>query len=114
MPQFVIFHQNTHLLYAVQGKLVYANQGKVSDYEELNRTLGNLTGTIAIVKYGGAGRADKVSKPQNSTMHHVHVITKQAFSHENLAYLESSASCSLQHTQPYNGPQMDSVCRTDR
>ncbi|KAG7318617.1 hypothetical protein KOW79_018372 [Hemibagrus wyckioides] len=43
----------------VQGKLVYANQGKVSDYEHLNKTLGNLTGTIAIVRYGGAGRADK-------------------------------------------------------
>ncbi|TSR04318.1 N-acetylated-alpha-linked acidic dipeptidase-like protein [Bagarius yarrelli] len=43
----------------VQGKLVYANQGKVSDYEQLNRTLGDLNGTIAIVRYGGAGRADK-------------------------------------------------------
>ncbi|MCI4392417.1 hypothetical protein PGIGA_G00145690 [Pangasianodon gigas] len=42
-----------------KGKLVYANQGKVSDYEHLNRALGNLTGTIAIVRYGGAGRADK-------------------------------------------------------
>ncbi|KAM9446861.1 aminopeptidase NAALADL1 [Clarias gariepinus] len=42
-----------------KGKLVYANQGKVSDYEFLNQTLGDLNGTIAIVRYGGAGRADK-------------------------------------------------------
>ncbi|XP_041644155.1 aminopeptidase NAALADL1 [Cheilinus undulatus] len=41
-----------------QGKLVYANQGKVSDYQELNKTL-NLNGTIAITRYGGAGRAAK-------------------------------------------------------
>ncbi|KAJ8285530.1 hypothetical protein GJAV_G00027880 [Gymnothorax javanicus] len=41
-----------------QGKLVYANQGKVSDYEYLNGTL-DLTGTIAIVRYGGAGRGAK-------------------------------------------------------
>uniref|UniRef100_A0A4W4GKG0 Aminopeptidase NAALADL1 n=1 Tax=Electrophorus electricus TaxID=8005 RepID=A0A4W4GKG0_ELEEL len=42
----------------VKGRLVYANQGKASDYETLNATL-SLTGTIAIVRYGGAGRADK-------------------------------------------------------
>ncbi|XP_065804720.1 aminopeptidase NAALADL1 [Labrus bergylta] len=42
----------------VMGKLVYANQGKLSDYQELNKTL-DLSGTIAITKYGGAGRADK-------------------------------------------------------
>uniref|UniRef100_A0A8C9WQM0 N-acetylated alpha-linked acidic dipeptidase like 1 n=1 Tax=Scleropages formosus TaxID=113540 RepID=A0A8C9WQM0_SCLFO len=41
-----------------KGKLVYANEGKVSDYEYLNKTM-NLAGTIAIVKYGGAGRAAK-------------------------------------------------------
>uniref|UniRef100_A0A3B1IQ93 Aminopeptidase NAALADL1 n=2 Tax=Astyanax mexicanus TaxID=7994 RepID=A0A3B1IQ93_ASTMX len=41
-----------------RGKLVYANQGKVSDYELLNRTL-DLSGTIAIVRYGGAGRGAK-------------------------------------------------------
>ncbi|XP_066566767.1 aminopeptidase NAALADL1 [Amia ocellicauda] len=41
-----------------RGKLVYANQGTVSDYEFLNETL-NLTGTIAIVRYGGAGRGNK-------------------------------------------------------
>ncbi|KAM3867863.1 aminopeptidase NAALADL1 [Diretmus argenteus] len=41
-----------------QGKLVYANQGKPSDYQLLNQTL-NLTGTIAITRYGGAGRAAK-------------------------------------------------------
>lgn len=41
-----------------QGKLVFANQGKVSDYEWLSERL-NLTGTIAITRYGGAGRAAK-------------------------------------------------------
>uniref|UniRef100_A0A4W6ELF1 Aminopeptidase NAALADL1 n=1 Tax=Lates calcarifer TaxID=8187 RepID=A0A4W6ELF1_LATCA len=41
-----------------KGKLVYANQGKPSDYELLNRTI-DLNGTIAITRYGGAGRAAK-------------------------------------------------------
>ncbi|KAM9391438.1 aminopeptidase NAALADL1-like [Pholidichthys leucotaenia] len=41
-----------------RGKLVYANQGKSSDYEHLNQTM-DLTGTIAITRYGGTGRADK-------------------------------------------------------
>ncbi|XP_062398715.1 aminopeptidase NAALADL1 [Sardina pilchardus] len=41
-----------------KGKLVYANQGKTSDYEHLNKTV-DLRDTIAIVRYGGAGRAAK-------------------------------------------------------
>lgn len=41
-----------------KGKLVYANQGKPSDYQLLNQTL-DLRGTIAITRYGGAGRAAK-------------------------------------------------------
>ncbi|CAB1425159.1 unnamed protein product [Pleuronectes platessa] len=41
-----------------KGKLVYANQGKPSDYQELNQTI-DLRGTIAITRYGGAGRAAK-------------------------------------------------------
>ncbi|KAM6931130.1 aminopeptidase NAALADL1 [Xenentodon cancila] len=41
-----------------KGKLVFANQGKPSDYAELNKTM-DLSGTIAITKYGGAGRAAK-------------------------------------------------------
>ncbi|XP_075693272.1 aminopeptidase NAALADL1 [Rhinoderma darwinii] len=41
-----------------KGKLVYANQGKMSDFETLNKTI-VLEGTIAIVRYGGAGRAAK-------------------------------------------------------
>ncbi|XP_061585549.1 aminopeptidase NAALADL1 [Cololabis saira] len=41
-----------------KGKLVYANQGKTTDYAELNKTM-DLRGTIAITKYGGAGRGDK-------------------------------------------------------
>ncbi|TKS78414.1 N-acetylated-alpha-linked acidic dipeptidase-like protein [Collichthys lucidus] len=41
-----------------QGKLVYANQGKPGDYQKLNETV-DLRGTIAITRYGGAGRAAK-------------------------------------------------------
>ncbi len=49
----------------MQGKLVYANQGKMSDYELLNRTL-DLRGTIAITRYGGEGRSNKVRKQVKS------------------------------------------------
>uniref|UniRef100_A0ACB8G9V6 N-acetylated-alpha-linked acidic dipeptidase-like protein n=1 Tax=Sphaerodactylus townsendi TaxID=933632 RepID=A0ACB8G9V6_9SAUR len=42
-----------------QGKLVYANQGKLSDYEELVQNGIELNGTIAITRYGGAGRSAK-------------------------------------------------------
>lgn len=38
---------------------MYANQGKLSDFEHLNKTI-DLKGTIAIVRYGGAGRSTKV------------------------------------------------------
>ncbi|XP_047197130.1 aminopeptidase NAALADL1 [Hippoglossus stenolepis] len=41
-----------------KGKLVYANQGKPSDYRLLNQTI-DLRGTIAITRYGGAGRGAK-------------------------------------------------------
>lgn len=41
-----------------KGRLVYANQGKPTDYELLNKTV-DLEGTIAITRYGGAGRAAK-------------------------------------------------------
>ncbi|KAG7282418.1 hypothetical protein CRUP_029739 [Coryphaenoides rupestris] len=41
-----------------KGRLVYANQGKPSDYKLLNETL-DLKGTIAITRYGGSWRADK-------------------------------------------------------
>uniref|UniRef100_A0AAV2MN37 Uncharacterized protein n=1 Tax=Knipowitschia caucasica TaxID=637954 RepID=A0AAV2MN37_KNICA len=41
-----------------KGKLVYANYGRPSDYLDLSQKL-NLTGTIAITRYGGAGRAAK-------------------------------------------------------
>uniref|UniRef100_A0A8C1DBW9 N-acetylated alpha-linked acidic dipeptidase like 1 n=1 Tax=Cyprinus carpio carpio TaxID=630221 RepID=A0A8C1DBW9_CYPCA len=57
----VTWFQNSHIvthLFYMQGKLVYANQGKMSDYELLNRTL-DLTGTIAITRYGGEGRSKK-------------------------------------------------------
>ncbi|XP_063002312.1 aminopeptidase NAALADL1 [Elgaria multicarinata webbii] len=42
-----------------KGKLVYANQGKMSDYEYLIKQNIDLNGTIAITRYGGAGRAAK-------------------------------------------------------
>ncbi|XP_038643273.1 aminopeptidase NAALADL1 [Scyliorhinus canicula] len=42
----------------VQGKLVFANYGTMDDYHHLNRSI-DLNNTIAIVKYGGTGRADK-------------------------------------------------------
>ncbi|XP_015683364.1 N-acetylated-alpha-linked acidic dipeptidase-like protein, partial [Protobothrops mucrosquamatus] len=41
------------------GKLVYANQGKMSDYEFLHNQSISLNGTIAITRYGGAGRVAK-------------------------------------------------------
>ncbi|XP_057177424.1 aminopeptidase NAALADL1 [Triplophysa rosa] len=41
-----------------KGKLVYANQGKMSDYALLNATV-DLRGTIAITRYGGEGRSGK-------------------------------------------------------
>lgn len=41
-----------------KGKLVYANYGRPSDYMLLNQTV-DLRGTIAITRYGGAGRAAK-------------------------------------------------------
>ncbi|XP_053545237.1 aminopeptidase NAALADL1 [Bombina bombina] len=44
-----------------KGKLVYANQGKLSDFQYLaNDESIDLNGTIAIVRYGGAGRSAKV------------------------------------------------------
>ncbi|KAM5164027.1 aminopeptidase NAALADL1-like [Mantella aurantiaca] len=42
----------------VKGKLVYANEGKVSDFQHLANLI-NLTDTIAIVRYGGIGRVNK-------------------------------------------------------
>ncbi|KAG8438076.1 hypothetical protein GDO86_008675 [Hymenochirus boettgeri] len=42
-----------------KGKLVYANQGKLSDFQYLADQSVPLNGTIAIVRYGGAGRATK-------------------------------------------------------
>ncbi|XP_059193509.1 aminopeptidase NAALADL1-like [Centropristis striata] len=39
-----------------KGKLVYANQGRLIDYQKLNETV-DLRGTIAITRYGGERRA---------------------------------------------------------
>ncbi|KAM9302182.1 aminopeptidase NAALADL1 [Gastrophryne carolinensis] len=41
-----------------KGKLVYANQGKMEDFQYLSQRV-TLSGTIAIVRYGGAGRSTK-------------------------------------------------------
>ncbi|XP_059193512.1 aminopeptidase NAALADL1-like [Centropristis striata] len=41
-----------------KGKLVYANQGRLIDYQTLNETV-DLRGTIAITRYGGEIRAVK-------------------------------------------------------
>lgn len=40
---------------------MYANQGKPSDYQQLVNQGVDLRNTIAITRYGGAGRAAKVS-----------------------------------------------------
>lgn len=40
---------------------MYANQGKPSDYQQLVNQGVDLRETIAITRYGGAGRAAKVS-----------------------------------------------------
>ncbi|XP_027800558.1 aminopeptidase NAALADL1 [Marmota flaviventris] len=42
-----------------QGLLVYAYQGKEEDFKELQEQGINLEGTIALTRYGGAGRGDK-------------------------------------------------------
>ncbi|XP_044131068.1 aminopeptidase NAALADL1-like, partial [Bufo gargarizans] len=42
----------------VKGQLVYANEGKISDFQYLANII-NLNGTIAIVRYGGIGRVNK-------------------------------------------------------
>nr|XP_032803549.1 aminopeptidase NAALADL1 [Petromyzon marinus] len=42
-----------------KGKLVFANYGRAEDFEHLKSRNVNLTGTIAICKYGKAGRARK-------------------------------------------------------
>lgn len=43
---------------SAKGRLVYANEGKVSDFQFLADRM-DLTGTIAIVRYGGIGRVNK-------------------------------------------------------
>ncbi|XP_018422310.1 PREDICTED: N-acetylated-alpha-linked acidic dipeptidase-like protein [Nanorana parkeri] len=43
---------------SVKGKLVFANEGRVSDFQYLANLI-NLNGTIAIVRYGGIGRVNK-------------------------------------------------------
>lgn len=58
---------------------MYANQGKPSDYEQLNKTV-DLRGTIAIVRYGGAGRAAKVSCMWESRRcHHFCLLNEKNF-----------------------------------
>ncbi|KAG8580015.1 hypothetical protein GDO81_007084, partial [Engystomops pustulosus] len=42
----------------VKGQLVFANEGRISDFQYLAAST-NLNGTIAIVRYGGIGRVNK-------------------------------------------------------
>ncbi|XP_075056910.1 aminopeptidase NAALADL1-like [Mixophyes fleayi] len=54
LQPFVAFAPNG----TVKGKIVYANQGRISDFQHLANSI-NLTNTIAIVRYGGIGRVNK-------------------------------------------------------
>ncbi|KAK7934374.1 hypothetical protein WMY93_005270 [Mugilogobius chulae] len=54
VPSYAAYSPKGH----PKGKLVYANYGRASDYKLLNESV-DLTGTIAITRYGGAGRAAK-------------------------------------------------------
>ncbi len=50
----------------VENELVYVNYGRVEDFQLLERTLGvNVTGKIAIARYGKIFRGDKVKQAQN-------------------------------------------------
>ncbi|KAM4746591.1 aminopeptidase NAALADL1 [Anableps anableps] len=57
-PQVVQPYAAYSPLGKAQGKLVFANQGKPSDFHLLNQTI-DLRGTIAITRYGGEGRGQK-------------------------------------------------------
>uniref|UniRef100_H9GBB3 Peptidase M28 domain-containing protein n=1 Tax=Anolis carolinensis TaxID=28377 RepID=H9GBB3_ANOCA len=76
------------------GKLVYANQGKPSDYEFLVQQRIDLNGTIAITRYGGAGRADKAINGAKYGVVGVAVYTDPADINDNKA--------SAEETYPYS------------
>ncbi|XP_071788904.1 N-acetylated-alpha-linked acidic dipeptidase 2-like [Asterias amurensis] len=49
----------------IENELVYVNYGRVEDFQRLERTLGvNVTGKIAIARYGKIFRGDKVKQAQ--------------------------------------------------
>ncbi|XP_053134022.1 aminopeptidase NAALADL1 [Hemicordylus capensis] len=73
-----------------KGKLVYANQGKVSDYQELIQKGINLTNTIAITRYGGAGRAAKAINGAEFGVIGVVVYTDPADINDGLASPEET------------------------
>ena len=49
-----------------QGKLVYVNYGRKADFDELEKLGVDLTGKIAIVRYGGVFRGLKVKAAQEA------------------------------------------------
>ncbi|XP_063771287.1 aminopeptidase NAALADL1-like [Pseudophryne corroboree] len=55
LKPFVAFAPNG----TAKGKLVYANQGRISDFQHLLDNSIDLNNTIAIVRYGGIGRVNK-------------------------------------------------------
>nr|XP_060616071.1 aminopeptidase NAALADL1 [Anolis sagrei ordinatus] len=73
-----------------KGKLVYANQGKTSDYEFLVQQRIDLNGTIAITRYGGAGRADKAINGAKYGVVGVVVYTDPADINDNKASAEET------------------------
>ncbi|CAH1792640.1 unnamed protein product [Owenia fusiformis] len=57
VPPFLAYAKNG----TVEGELVYANYGSIDDFKKLTDDLGvNVTGKIAIVRYGRLFRGDKV------------------------------------------------------
>ncbi|XP_042294830.1 aminopeptidase NAALADL1 [Sceloporus undulatus] len=73
-----------------KGKLVYANQGKTSDYEYLVQQNIDLNGTIAITRYGGAGRAAKAINGAKYGVIGVAVYTDPADINDNKALAEET------------------------
>uniref|UniRef100_A0A8C0J9Y8 Aminopeptidase NAALADL1 n=1 Tax=Chelonoidis abingdonii TaxID=106734 RepID=A0A8C0J9Y8_CHEAB len=73
-----------------RGRLVYANQGKRSDYLELVNMGINLNGTVAITRYGGAGRANKAVNGAEFGVAGVVVYTDPADINDGRAFEEET------------------------
>lgn len=73
----------------VEGELVYVNYGQVEDFEKL-KTLGvNVTGKIAIMRYGKIFRGDKV----RTSDEHIRNFVK-CYDERNCAHF-SSDTCEI-------------------